>query len=227
MPNQKGAIAEAAVALAALELGVGVYRPVSEHNRCDLVFDVGGRLQRVQVKTARKIADVVSINLVGCRHTPNGYVRRRYMPDEVDLFAAYCHETRIAYLFPFALVSGQGSIQLRLTAPRNNQRAAIHFASEFELPGAVAQLEVALAWHARGRRFESGQLHSPLAAESQVGANEFRQRFGRYMERAAAGETFHVTRRGKPYVTLGPGGESQSRTRSSTSPTMRRWTNRP
>jgi len=28
------------------------------------------------------------------------------------------------------------------------------------------------------------------------------------MERAAAGETFHVTRRGKPHVTLGPGGES-------------------
>jgi len=27
-----------------------------------------------------------------------------------------------------------------------------------------------------------------------------------YMERAAAGETFHVTRRGKPYVRLGPGG---------------------
>jgi prevent-host-death family protein len=35
-----------------------------------------------------------------------------------------------------------------------------------------------------------------------VGANEFRNRFGWYMERAAAGEEFHVERRGRPYVRL-------------------------
>ncbi|HEX2127872.1 MAG TPA: type II toxin-antitoxin system prevent-host-death family antitoxin [Solirubrobacterales bacterium] len=35
-----------------------------------------------------------------------------------------------------------------------------------------------------------------------VGAHEFRNRFGWYMQRAAAGETFNVTRRGKPYVRL-------------------------
>jgi prevent-host-death family protein len=37
-----------------------------------------------------------------------------------------------------------------------------------------------------------------------VGANEFRNRFGWYMERAAAGEEFLVERRGKPYVRLVP-----------------------
>jgi len=35
-----------------------------------------------------------------------------------------------------------------------------------------------------------------------VGANEFRNRFGWYMERAAAGEEFHVERRGRPFVRL-------------------------
>jgi len=37
-----------------------------------------------------------------------------------------------------------------------------------------------------------------------VGANPFRNRFGWYMQRAAAGETFLVTLRGKPYVRLEP-----------------------
>jgi len=38
-----------------------------------------------------------------------------------------------------------------------------------------------------------------------VGAHEFRNHFGWYMQRAAAGESFDVTRRGKPYVRLVPG----------------------
>ena len=35
-----------------------------------------------------------------------------------------------------------------------------------------------------------------------VGAHEFRNRFGWYMERAAAGEEILVTRRGKPKLRL-------------------------
>jgi len=37
-----------------------------------------------------------------------------------------------------------------------------------------------------------------------VAADEFRNRFGWYMERAAAGEEFLVERRGRPYVKLVP-----------------------
>ena len=59
-------------------------------------------------------------------------------------------------------------------------------------------------WHSGGRGFESPQLHSPPRKSGAVivGANEFRNRFGWYMERAAAGEEFHVERRGHPYVRL-------------------------
>jgi prevent-host-death family protein len=35
-----------------------------------------------------------------------------------------------------------------------------------------------------------------------IGAEEFRNRLGWYMERTAAGEEFHVERRGRPYVRL-------------------------
>jgi hypothetical protein len=45
--NQKGAIAEAAVALAAIKAGIVVARPLSEGRRYDLIFDTGDRLLRV------------------------------------------------------------------------------------------------------------------------------------------------------------------------------------
>ena len=38
----------------------------------------------------------------------------------------------------------------------------------------------------------------------QVGAHQFRNHFGWYMERTVAGEEFLVTRRGKPCVRLVP-----------------------
>ncbi|MFL5781566.1 MAG: type II toxin-antitoxin system Phd/YefM family antitoxin [Thermoleophilaceae bacterium] len=37
-----------------------------------------------------------------------------------------------------------------------------------------------------------------------IGAHEFRNRFGWYMERAAAGEPILITRRGKPHLRLSP-----------------------
>jgi prevent-host-death family protein len=37
-----------------------------------------------------------------------------------------------------------------------------------------------------------------------IGAHEFRNRFGWYLDRAAAGETVLVSRRGRPHVELRP-----------------------
>jgi prevent-host-death family protein len=42
------------------------------------------------------------------------------------------------------------------------------------------------------------------ASTAEVGAHEFRNHFGWYMERAAAGEEILVTRRGRPYARLAP-----------------------
>ena len=79
-------------------------------------------------------------------------------------------------------------------------------ASDFEL-GAVAQWEERLSGtqEAGGSSPPSSTPDEPPESGSfTVGAHEFRNRFGWYMERAAAGEEFLVTRRGKPYVRLVP-----------------------
>ena len=50
----------------------------------------------------------------------------------------------------------------------------------------------------------SSPASSTTSAPPTVGAHEYRNRFGWYMERAAAGESFLITRRGKPYARLTP-----------------------
>ena len=204
-PNHKGNVAEAAIVAQAVRLGVNVLRPQFEHGRYDLAFEIGSRILRVQCKWAPRVGEVIVINLTTSRRSSDGSeIRTKYSDEEIDAVAAYCPELDSCYLLPIETVAGMRGINLRVGPVRNGQRASINWAAEYELPGAVAQLEVALAWHARGRRFESGQLHSSSETQNAVGANEFRNRFGWYMERAAAGQTFHVTRRGKPYVCLSP-----------------------
>lgn len=195
-----------AIALEAVQRGVEVFKPLSEHSRCDLIFGFSDQLHRVQCKSARLNGEVLHINLISSWHTPSGYVRNKYLPDEVDLIAAHCHELGRNYLLPFDRVEdGRSGIQLRLSPPRNGQRAAIHYAAEYELAGAVAQLGRAPRWQRGGRRFESDQLHSPDSSRHhEVGAHDFREKFGYWMERAASGDEILITRRGRRYARLGP-----------------------
>lgn len=71
-PNHRGAISEAAITLAALEAGIEVYRPASEHARADMIFGVAGRLLRVQCKTVHYRGEVMVINLSSNWHSPSG-----------------------------------------------------------------------------------------------------------------------------------------------------------
>jgi PD-(D/E)XK endonuclease len=59
--DQKGAIAETATVHAAVKLGIGVYKPISEGGRYDLSFDIGSRLLRVQCKWATRCGDVIAV----------------------------------------------------------------------------------------------------------------------------------------------------------------------
>jgi hypothetical protein len=78
--NRKGAIAEMKIATAATELGVPVLRPMTERERYDLAFELGGRLLRVQCKWASldEAAGVIKVGLQGSWLSPHGYVRSSY-----------------------------------------------------------------------------------------------------------------------------------------------------
>ena len=204
--NAKGAIAELSIAAAAAKLGVGVYKPLFEHARADLIFEIGDCVFRVQCKWAQlsPAGDVVIIRTSGSRYTPKGYVYSTYGAHEIELLAAYCGDLDRCFLLPIERFAGMRQIQLRLSSPRNNQRACINLADDFVFDGAIAQL---------GERLGGTQKvvgSSPTSSIERpdgpvtVGSNPFRDQLGYWMERVAGGEQVLVTFRGKPRVRLSP-----------------------
>lgn len=203
--NDKGNIAEAAIALEAIKLGIDVLKPVAEHGRYDLVLELDRRLVRVQCKWGSLDPDggVVCVRVGGSRHTPRGYVTSTYSAEEVDAIGVYCGELAESFLVPIDVAAGKRQLHLRLNPPRNGQRACINLASEYRL-GAIAQLGERSA----GSRkvVGSSPTSSTPSADSRivVGAHEFREKFGYWMERAACGDDILITRRGRRYARLGP-----------------------
>ncbi len=209
--NTKGLIAELEIELAATRLGVPVLKP-KEHARCDLALDLGGRVWRVQCKWAGLSAarDVVVVHTGSTRRAADGYIRTTYDETEVDLFGVYCGELDRCFLLPAAVAVGKHRQHLRLTPTRNRQRACITLAEDFAFEGAVAQLGE--------RRHGMAEVRgsSPLSSTSSssvttVGANAFRDGFGMWMDRVAAGEEVVITRRGRPQIRLNPAVSRRSR----------------
>lgn len=207
--NHKGNVAELAIAKEAAVLGLSVLKPLSEHERYDLVLGVAGQLLRVQCKWGSHQNDVVAVRLSSCYHSPTrGYVNATYDRSEIDLVAVYCGELNGCYLLPADLFAGRATVRLRLGAAKNNQRAALNWAADYEFHGAIAQLEERLTGSQEVvGSSPTSSINQTISAHSpseEVGAHEFRNHFGYYMERAAAGTEILVRRRGKPYVCVGP-----------------------
>jgi prevent-host-death family protein len=205
--NRKGNVAELAFAAEAARLGLEVYMPLTEHGRADLVLGINGRLCQVQCKWANRTGDVVRVNLATSRRARSGYVRTCYSADEVDAIGAYCDELKACFLIPIEIAEGKAALSLRLAPARNGQRAALNWADQYRL-GAVAQLAERRRGtaEARGSNPLSSTSEASAAAPAveEVGAHQFRNHFGYYLERAAAGNEVLVSRRGKPHARLCP-----------------------
>jgi hypothetical protein len=137
--DQKGAIAEAEIAAAALTLGIGVSRPLSDQ-RYDLIFDLPTGLLRVQCKWAVRFGEIVVINCRRCRRNRDGLLQRSYRRGEIDVIAAYCAELDACYLLPLSMSVGRTAVQLRLRPTRNNQRRLINWAKDFEFDARLSAL---------------------------------------------------------------------------------------
>jgi hypothetical protein len=148
--DQKGAVAELAIATAAAEFGIGVWGAYTVE-RYDLIFDLRPRLLRVQCKWAPRCGDVIIVRCYRNRRNRDGLLRQFYSPDDIDAYAAYCSDVGKCYLLPIDKFSNRIAIQLRLAPSRNSQNSRINWAKDYEFaatlgqPGAVAQLGERLA----------------------------------------------------------------------------------
>jgi hypothetical protein len=140
-PSQKGAVAEAAITAAAIQLGLVVLRPLCEGGRYDLMFDLDPTLLRVQCKLARHVGGVLSVNLQTSRHTPNGYVRTSYTASEIDAVAAYSPHLNECFLMSVNQIADRRVIYLRLEPARNNQNDRINWARDYEFPTVMKRMK--------------------------------------------------------------------------------------
>lgn len=203
--NHKGNAAELAIAAEAARLGLSVFGPLTEHARYDLVLEVADRLLRVQCKWGACNGETISVRLASSYHSPTrGYVVRKYTPSEVDAIAVYCDQTKRSYLLPIEVVAGLGLLTLRLTPPRNNQRAALNFAVDYEFPGAVAQLEERDTGSVEATGSSPVSSTPTIDLKERVGMDEFYARLAHYVRHAETGANVVVTRWGKPVAILGP-----------------------
>ena len=202
-PNHKGNVAELAIATEAARLGLSVLKPLTEHERYDLALGLGGRLFRVQCKWANCDGDVIHVHVGRCRTSRRGYVRATYLAGEIDALGVYCQDLDRCYLLPASMVVGRHALNLRIAPARNNQRAAINFAADYEL-GAVAQLEERRPGRAEVRG--SSPLSSTPKHELRdaVGMDEFYAKLAQYVRRAEAGSATLITRWGRPVARLIP-----------------------
>src|SRR4051794_9492658 len=139
-PSDKGAIAETAITAAAIQLGLDVWLPVREGGRYDLIFGIEDRLLRIQCKWGRLSGDVIVITTRTCRLTPTGYVRTTYSPDEIDAISVYCAPLNRSFYLPIEEIAGSSVVHLRLAPARNNQKALIKMADDYDLDKMVARL---------------------------------------------------------------------------------------
>jgi hypothetical protein len=103
-----------------------------------LIVEGGGDLVRVQCKTGRLRAG--SIRFAVCSsygHHRNPQAARRIYRGQVDYFAVFCPETSGVYLVPIDGLPSRSSAHLRVDATKNNQRAGVRFAADYEI-GRVA-----------------------------------------------------------------------------------------
>ena len=169
--NQKGAIAETAFAAHATRLGFDVYRPVAEGGRYDLILGAESRLLRVQCKWGRPSGSVIIVHLTTFRRTREGYKTTVYTAQEVDAIGVYCAALDRCYLLPITLAGGRRALQLRLEPSKNNQRALVNWAHDYEL-GAIAQLGERLS----GTQEVAGS--SPASSTSEATARAVASLFG-------------------------------------------------
>ena len=127
-PNARGARTEAAVASALVRVGAEVYLPAfGSYGRVDLVYELDGRLVRVQCKTACRIGE--TLRFWTCSNTGNTPIS---YSGQVDEFGVYSPDTEMVYLVP-AVDLPTRACSLRLAPTRNGQQSGVRWAKDFEL----------------------------------------------------------------------------------------------
>jgi hypothetical protein len=132
----KGDIAEQAAVLEALKRGWGVLKPLGDRLPYDLVFDVEGKLVRIQVKHGW--ADRQTGNYVAdTRRTKTNrreMIRALYEATDFEFALVHVEDAGVFYVFPIEVFISYGSgIQLVETARRQRKPRSADYRDAWNL----------------------------------------------------------------------------------------------
>ena len=134
--KQKGDIAEQAVVLYALKQGWGVLRPVGDRLPYDLVFDIDGRLARIQVKSAW-FDETRQNYVVDTRRTKTNrrqMIRKTYSDNDFEFAVIYIDNLNVFYVIPVNDFISYGSeIHLVETEKRQRKPKSADFREAWQL----------------------------------------------------------------------------------------------
>lgn len=138
-PKDIGDESMLSIAYALARSGYGVFVPLSENSRVDLIATSERGVRRVQCKTGRLRRGAVEFATCSTYgHHANAKVIRRPYSGEIDDFAVYCRELGAVYLVPIEDVPVGSMATMRVDPPRNSQTARIRLAAAYE----VARIDV-------------------------------------------------------------------------------------
>ena len=132
-PSAVGEQTEIAIAAELVKKGYKVSFPFGLNCKYDLVVDDGHSRLKAQFKTARYIKGTIRFKAfsftLGGRH-------RQYSEQEVDIFLSWCPELNKVYWLERSEFSTAEPC-LRIEKPKNNQKARIKWATDYELKNLV------------------------------------------------------------------------------------------
>lgn len=127
-----GNITELEVLTYVTKLGYQVSIPFGDRERYDQIWDVDGKLLRIQVKTSHLIDEndtAIQFSCHSSQRRDGKCVNTRYKKDEIDYFATMWNGQ--CYLVPVEETSRDKT--LRFNPPKNGQTKGITFANDYEV----------------------------------------------------------------------------------------------
>ena len=93
--KRRGEMAEAAFVAKAVSLGFGVAKPWGDSDPFDFIVQWGGRLSKVQVKSAHCVGEDGTYSI-----RAHGHDMKAYRADQIDVLVAFVVPLNVWYVFP-------------------------------------------------------------------------------------------------------------------------------
>jgi len=102
--KRRGEMAEAAFVAKAVSLGFGVAKPWGDSDPFDFIVQAGGRLSKVQVKSAHCVGEDGTYSI-----RAHGHDMKAYRADQIDVLVAYVVPENVWYVFRELNLGRRGS----------------------------------------------------------------------------------------------------------------------